>query len=128
MKSILLSIFIFLNTVAYAQILYNPQTLYDAPGGFMDIDSLRSMEITFYNPNFDSYLDSVWQNDLGLRLPAQVQMSNGIYLDSVGIRYKGNSTYIATRSAGIPKYPLNIDINDIISEQTLMGYKKVKIG
>ena len=42
----------------------------------------------------------------------QFLFSNGIKLDSVGIRYKGNSTFYITNSFGVPKLPWNIDINE----------------
>ena len=34
-----------------SQSLYNPQLLYDNPGGIFDEDSLRSIYLDFYNPN-----------------------------------------------------------------------------
>ena len=47
-------------------------------------------------------------------------------LDSVAIRYKGNSSY--TNCNSVVKKPYNIDMNDIISGQKLMGYKKMKLS
>ena len=36
------------------QTLYNPQDLYDSPTGFFDKDSIRSIHLDFYNPNYHS--------------------------------------------------------------------------
>ena len=33
-------------------VLYNPQTLYDAPGGFYDQSMIREMNIQFYDANY----------------------------------------------------------------------------
>ncbi len=102
-----------LNSVS-AQNLYN-------------IDSLRSIHITFYNPDYDSLLQSWWLPDTGERLPASIQM-NGIKYDSAGVRYKGNFTFWIQQQANNPKFPLNIDMNYYVSGQKLMGYKKLKLS
>ena len=114
--------------ISFGQTLYNPQVLYDNPTGLYDTDSLRSIDINFYNPKYDSILQDGWTTSSGLRLPATVLLSNGIYLDSVAIRYKGNSTYSVPQSFNNPKLPLNLDNNDFISGQKLMGYKKLKLA
>ncbi len=110
------------------QVLYNPQSLYDGPGGLFDPDSLRTVSISFYNSNYDSILHAGWQAGSGVRLPATVQLDNGISLDSVAVRYKGNSTYFVPRTLGNPKLPLNLDMNDLVGGQKLMGYKKLKLA
>lgn len=107
---------------------FNPQELYEAPGGIFDIDSLRTISIDFYNPNYHKILVDNWFADNGERLPAKIEFSNGVVLDSVAIRYKGNSTFYITNSYNIPKLPLNLDFNDHISGQKLMGQKKVKLA
>ena len=68
-----------------------------------------------------------WVNETGLRLPATLSM-NGVVYDSVAVRYKGNSTYYWAENFDSPKVPYNIDMNDIVSGQNLMGYKKVKLA
>jgi len=109
-------------------IKYNPHERYDEAGGIFDIDSLRTLSINFYNANYHEILVNNWFEDNGNRLPAKIKLGNEIQLDSVAIRYKGNSTFYITNSYGIPKLPWNIDINDIISGQKLMGYKKIKLA
>jgi len=52
---------------------------------------------------------------------------NGISYDSVGVRYKGNSTFCLPNDAGNPKLPYNIDMNYFVSGQKLLGYKKLKL-
>ena len=53
-------IFLFLGSpfVLAAQSLYNPQTLYDQPGGLFDEDSLRVMD-----------LGEFWETETGLPIP-----------------------------------------------------------
>ena len=63
-----------------------------------DVDSLRTIEINFYDSNFNNVLDSTYFNDPLYRLPAQITFNN-ITLDSVAVRYKGNSSYTKCNSA-----------------------------
>ncbi|MCH2020918.1 MAG: CotH kinase family protein [Saprospiraceae bacterium] len=110
-----------------AQVLYDPQTLYEAPQGIFDKDSLRTISINFYDPNYHDTLELGWFNETGKRLPASLSMGS-IFLDSVAVRYKGNSTFYIAATNGIPKVPYNIDMNDIVSGQKLMGMKKIKLA
>jgi hypothetical protein len=44
------------------------------------------------------------------------------------VRYKGNSTFAIPNDQGNPKLPFNLDFNDSIPGQELMGYRKVKLA
>ena len=124
MRKCLLFIILFPN-LCLSQNIYNPYLLYENLGGMYDKDSLRTIDINFYNSDFNNILDSTFYNDPLYRLPAQI-IFNNIILDSVAIRYKGNSSY--TNCNSVVKKPYNIDMNDIISGQKLMGYKKMKLS
>ena len=124
MRKCLLFIILFPN-LCLSQNIYNPYLLYENLGGMYDKDSLRTIDINFYNSDFNNILDSTFYNDPLYRLPAQI-IFNNIILDSVAIRYKGNSSY--TKCNSVVKKPYNIDMNDIISGQKLMGYKKMKLS
>jgi hypothetical protein len=126
----ILPVLLLLPFIGYNQTItkYNPQKLYEQPGGMFAIDSLRTLSINFYNPDYDEILVANWFANNGERLPAKVEFSNGEALDNVAIRYKGNSTFYMTNSYGIPKLPLNLDMNDLVSGQKLMGHKKLKLA
>ena len=110
-----------------AQTLYNPQDLYEPPGGLFDKDSLRSVHVNFQNSNYHSILvDSFFTNPT-YRIPATITL-NGVAYDSVGIRYKGNSTFVLPNNNGNLKLPYNIDMNYWIAGQKLLGKKKVKLA
>ena len=38
--------------LSLSQTIYNPQDLYDSPGGLFDEDSLRDIHLDFYDPNY----------------------------------------------------------------------------
>ena len=114
----------------YNQVItkYKPQELYEQQGGMFDIDSLRTISIDFYNSDYHKILTDNWFANNNERLPAKIEFGNEIKFDSVAIRYKGNSTFYIPNSFGIPKLPWNIDINEYVSGQKLMGAKKLKLA
>jgi spore coat protein CotH len=111
------------------QNIHNPQLLYDGPGGLYEKDSLRSIYINFHNPNYHSILQNSFFTNPSYRIPASINSSHDdISYDSVGVRYKGNSTFCIPNDAGVPKVPYNIDMNYWISGQKLLDYKKIKLA
>ena len=88
---------------------------------------VHTLEIEFYNSDYDSILQAQWEiDDKSYELATVV--FNGDTLDSVGVRYKGNSRFWWTQILGSPKFPLNIDFNLIDDDQDLLGYIKVKLS
>ena len=122
-----LFILIFFPIFSFSQSLYNPQLLYDFPGGLFDEDSLRSIYIDFYETNYHSNLVNAWFYNPNERLPAKLTMNSIVY-DSVGIRYKGNSTFCLPNDVLNPKVPYNIDMNYSIDSQKILGYNKLKLA
>ncbi len=125
MKKIIL--ILLLPIFSVGQTLYNPQELYDGPGGLFDEDSLRTIELEFYMQDYHSYLVNAWFYNPSERIPARLTL-NGVLHDSVGVRYKGNSTFCLPNDVFSPKVPYNIDMNYFIGGQKLLKYKKVKLA
>ena len=88
---------------------------------------VHTLDIEFYNPNYDEILQDRWEVDDKTYELATI-VFNGDTLDSVGVRYKGNSTFWWTQALGSLKYPLNIDFNLVYDDQDLLGYNKVKLS
>ena len=106
---------------------YNPQLLYDGAGSLYDAELLREMHVTFEDSNYHETLVDAFFNNPSLRIPATVEL-DGVVLDSVGTRYKGNSTFCLPNDEGSVKVPYNLDFNYWISGQDLLGYNKVKLA
>jgi len=117
----------FLPFSIFGQTLYYPQVAYESPGGLFDKDSLRSIYVDFQDSNYHSILVDAFFTDPSYRIPATLTL-NGISYDSVGIRYKGNSTFCLPNDNSNPKVPYNLDFNYWIAGQKLMGKKKVKLA
>lgn len=70
--------------------------------------TVRSYAISFYAPDWKARMEANWVVDSGY-VPAR--FSDGtVTLDSVGVRYKGNSSY--TLAGNNPKKPLKIKFNE----------------
>ncbi|MFH1051338.1 MAG: CotH kinase family protein [bacterium] len=85
-------------------------------------DKVMKMELQFYNSNYKQLLE---QNRLDeIDLPAQLILNDTLVLDSVGVRYKGNSSY------NIPndKKSFNISIDAFREEQRLLDYKTLNLN
>lgn len=75
-------------------------------------NSVSEIKIYFDNPNWDSFLDSVKAVKGKERLPASIVI-NGNKLDSIGIRFKGNSSY----NKFYKKNPLNIKLDAFVKQK-----------
>ena len=127
MRIFILILYLSLPLLLFSQTLYNPQQLYDSSGGLYDKDSLRSISLEFYMPGYHNYLVNAWYYNPSERIPAKLTM-NGVLYDSVGVRYKGNSTFCLPNDNNNPKVPYNIDMNYFIGGQKLLDYKKMKLA
>ena len=77
-----------------------------------DVENITTIEITFEESNWDYLLDQLYSEGNEERLLGTAEV-NGILFDSVGVRYKGNSSYSSRNS----KNPLNIKLDYMISDQ-----------
>jgi len=90
---------------------------------FYDINTINTIEIVFEESNWDYLLDQLYAAGNNERLMGSVTI-NGLAFDSVGIRYKGNSTYNPNQV----KNPFNIKLDYIIDDQKLDGYGTLKLA
>jgi hypothetical protein len=109
------------------QTIFDPTVVYDTMGQLFDQDAIETIEITFYDGNYHDSLSAWWFSKNETRLAATLDF-NGIHFDSVAVKYKGNSTFFIANQFNNPKVPYNIDVNDYVGGQQLLGYKKLKLG
>ena len=87
-----------------------------------DIGQIQQIEITFSQANWDYQLDTAKAGADGYILASQVKV-NGVVFDSVGVKYKGNSSYSATSN----KNPFNLSLDEFIN-QDYMGHSTIKLS
>ncbi|MBM3164160.1 MAG: CotH kinase family protein [Bacteroidetes bacterium] len=89
---------------------------------FYDKQTVQTLEIFFAQANWDALLDNLAQTTEDYLLADSVRI-NGTVFDSVGVKYKGNSSYNPNNS----KNPLHINLNWINSDADYQGYTNVKL-
>ena len=87
-----------------------------------DRTQVQELKIYFHESNWDFILDTLKINDGGY-WQADSVFINGQKFDSVGVKYKGNSSYDSSRV----KNPLTIKLNEYV-DQDYQGYKSLKLA
>jgi len=85
---------------------------------------VRKIEIFFNELNWDDTLDLYYDIDSNQRLMADSILIDGVMDDSVGVKYKGNSSY----SVSNIKNPMNIKLDYINNGQSIDGYNVLKLS
>ena len=89
---------------------------------FYDMGTVNNIQLFFTQTNWDQILDQLYAAGEDRLLGSAI--INGVAYDSVGVRYKGNSSYGANRN----KNPFNIKLNHIINDQTIGPYGTIKLA
>ena len=101
--------FLLITPVLQAQDLYSPE-------------NITIVDLTFEQDNWDTILDNLYSAGDEERLIASATV-NGKLFDSVGVRYKGNSSYNRNNK----KNPLNIKLDHVI-DQDYHGFGTLKLS
>lgn len=86
-------------------------------------DTVRSIYLTFSQPNFWTLLQNNYASKTNL---AATMVMDGITYDSVGVRFKGQTSYLNTQTS--QKKSFNIEINWIHKNQSVEGYKTFNLN
>ncbi|MCP3930985.1 MAG: T9SS type A sorting domain-containing protein [Bacteroidetes bacterium] len=109
MKYLIFTFFVLMSTLTLAQDFYNS-------------DNIQTIEVTFAESNWDALMDAQ-QSGEGDYIMAQSININGLSFDSIGVKYKGNSSYNSNQV----KNPWHIEL-DTYKEQDYDGYTDIKLG
>ena len=88
---------------------------------FYDRSAVQTIEIFFASSTWDSQLDAATLTDTYV-LADSVRI-NGTVFDSVGVKYKGNSSYNANNN----KNPFHIELNYIHNGYNYQGFTDIKL-
>lgn len=89
---------------------------------FYNLGAIQKVELSFTQPNWDYQLDTAKYGSDSYIMAQWVKI-NGMVYDSVGVKYKGNSSYDSTYI----KNPLHIALDEF-KNQDYQGYTDVKLG
>lgn len=109
MKYLILTIFVLFSSFINAQ-------------DFYDLNTIQTIEITFAENNWDALLDAEKMGNENY-IMAQSVTINGAVFDSVGVKYKGNSTYNSNQT----KNPFHIEL-DTYKDHIYDGYTDIKLS
>jgi len=88
---------------------------------FYDRSTVQTIEIFFGFTNWDTQLDAATTTDT--YIVADSVRINGVSFDSVGVKYKGNSSYNPNNN----KNPLHLELDYIKGSQDYQGYTDIKL-
>ncbi len=91
--------------------------------GLFDTESVNTIELYFDRPDWDEALDSLYAEGEEGRLAGAVVV-NGTRFDSVGVRYKGRSSYNPSRN----KNPFNIKLDWVRAGQEVEGHGTLRLA
>ena len=90
--------------------------------GLYDSTTITMIEIDFSQSNWDYMLDTAKAGSDGYIMSQSVTI-NGVSFDSVGVKYKGNSTYQPNQT----KNPWHIEL-DTYKNQNYQGFTDIKLS
>jgi len=91
---------------------------------FYDINAIQDIRITFFQNNWDDLLDSLKKTPDAPYLLAKSVEINGAVFDSVGVKYKGYSSYDTSNL----KNPLHIELDYVRKGQNYQGIRDIKLA
>ena len=90
--------------------------------GFYDRATVQTIEVFFGASNWDAQMDLLASTTEDYLLADSVRI-NGVVYDSVGVKYKGNSSYNANNN----KNPIHIELDYIHGNYDYQGYTDIKL-
>ena len=109
-KALLPALLALYGLTSTAQTLYDPSTI-------------QEIRITFGFSNWDTRLDTAIVGADSYIIAQSVEI-NGTVFDSVGVKYKGNSSY----NAGNKKNPMHLELNHVVGGQAYEGVTDLKLS
>lgn len=91
---------------------------------FYDINAIQEIKISFYQFNWQHLLDSLKNEPGEPYLIVPTVEVNGVVFDSVGVKYKGYSSYDPDNL----KNPIHIELNHVKKGQTYQGIEDIKLS
>lgn len=98
----------------------------DSSQFLFDEISVHSIDLHFYVDNWQDALKASFEGEDRDYIPVRFTFDRGTILDSVGVRYKGNSSYTLSRSS--IKKPFKFRFDKYIENQTLLDLLKLNLS
>jgi hypothetical protein len=96
--------------------------LYDAKTPLYEPTALRTLFLTFASADWEKELEDFHKTDVDV--PATLVVDGKTYRD-VGVHFRGLSSYMMIRAG--QKRSLNLSLDDVHSDQTLLGFRTLNL-
>jgi hypothetical protein len=106
----------------YILVLLLSQATLSFSQDFYDMTNVQDIQVHLSQSNWDQLMDNAYATT-GDYIMADSVTINGVVFDSVGVKFKGNSTYQSNQV----KNPWHIEL-DTYKEQDYQGYKDIKLA
>lgn len=103
-----------------------PEALADSSALLFNDSIVYTYNIDFYYDNWEDSLIYYFEVNDEAYIPALITFNDSLVLDSVGVRYKGNSSY--TLSGSSPKKPFKFKFDHFKTGQTLYGVERLNFS
>jgi hypothetical protein len=102
------------------------QIVFPDSSNFVFNDSIvHRFNLHFYTPNWQDSLKHYFEDLDKEYFPARLTFDDSLVLDSIGVRYKGNSSYTLSRNT--IKKPIKFSFNKYRDNQTLYGLHRMNL-
>ncbi|MBM3918570.1 MAG: hypothetical protein FJ344_03580 [Sphingomonadales bacterium] len=134
LRALLIFLVLFLSIRISVGQLLPPERYYSADGrilygggspdpGWYELDSIRQVNLQFPQTNYWSLLQANYTSET--LIPATLTVGN-LTLDSVGVRFRGNTSYTTITNSQKKSFAIETDF--VRSGQKLMGYRNLKFN
>jgi hypothetical protein len=89
-----------------------------------DTTVLRTINLQFHDVNWMQLLRNNYQPQINILADMTVE---GVTYPAVGVRIRGNTSYTALPS-GSEKFSLNVEVDFVNAQQTIMGYRNLNLN
>lgn len=93
--------------------------------GFYDLNEIGSINLEFYDANFWTLLHQNYNSDDYILATLTY---NGEVYDSVGVQFKGETSYLRPKQEGSSKFSFDIKIGEFVEDQEIDGYSTLNLN
>jgi hypothetical protein len=109
----------------YDESMHQLASYMENEAGFYDLDEIADLKLDFYSSNYWNLLHSYYNTDNYLL--ASMTYKGEVY-DSVGVQFKGQTSYFMAKQQGSTKLSFDIKMGEFVEDQDVEGYSTLNLN
>jgi hypothetical protein len=93
--------------------------------GFYDLNKIGQINLSFYDADYWTLLHQNYNSDNYI---LATMTYNGEVYDSVGVQFKGETSYLRPKQLGSSKFSFDIKIDEFVEDQAIDGYSTLNLN